>query len=169
MKIALDTNCVLEAVDEGAHAHRSMCRILEAGRSGQAEIYISRHSLTELSREDRLTQAARELAAGFSVLPHYPIGPWAEQVATWDETYGTWGDVQRNEKIQRELAYLAKSGSDLRDRGAYLDALHAGVDVFVTSDKQLVGSRPAARIHERFRLRVSTPADLAELLRPPTG
>ncbi|PIY40774.1 MAG: hypothetical protein COZ06_27685, partial [Armatimonadetes bacterium CG_4_10_14_3_um_filter_66_18] len=82
----------------------------------------------------------------------------------WEQAEGTWGDASQNDDIQCELAVLAKSGNDLRDRGAFLDALKAGVDLFVTSDKQLVGSGPAKRIGDRFGLRVVTPQWLAEAL-----
>jgi hypothetical protein len=65
---------------------------------------------------------------------------------TIEQLAGTWEDAKRNEQIQQELEQLAKSGNDIPDRGAYLDALRAGADAFVTSDKQLVGTSPAARI-----------------------
>ncbi len=131
-------------------------------------MWVSRHSLAELSKADPVTQAARSLAAELGVLPHYPIGTWDDQVATWDELAGTWDDARSNQAIQEELASLATSGNSIRDRGAYLDALRAGAHVFVTSDRQLAGSSPAARIRERFGLRVSTPDELASGL-PQSG
>lgn len=161
MKVVLDTNCLLDAVDGRARAHESMQRILHAARAGAVEPWVSRHSLAELSRTDPTTQAARSLAAAFGVLPHYPIGTWDDQVATWSEVAGTWDDARANQAIQEELASLARSGNSIRDRGAYLDALRANAQVFVTSDRQLVGSSPAARIQARFGLRVSTPDELA--------
>jgi hypothetical protein len=62
--------------------------------------------------------------------------------------------------VQQELQSLAKAGTDIRDRGAYIDALMARVDAFVTSDKQLVASGPANRIEQRFGLGVVTPSDM---------
>lgn len=51
---------------------------------------------------------------------------------------------------------LANSGSDLRDRGAFVDALRAGA-VLVTSDRQLVVLGPAARIEAVTGVRPITP------------
>jgi predicted nucleic acid-binding protein len=167
MKVALDTNCLLDAVDPSALSHDAMQHILHAARTGAIELWVSKHSLAELSRADPMTQAARSLAAEFGVLPHYPIGTWDDQVETWDEVAGTWDDARANQAIQEELASLATSGNSIRDRGAYLDALRANADVFVTSDRQLVGSSPAARIRERFGLRVSTPDEFASGLPQP--
>lgn len=59
---------------------------------------------------------------------------------------------------------LAKSGADLRDRGAYIDALCAKADVFVTSDKDLAGKGPSKRIAEKFGLKIVTPKILASKL-----
>lgn len=64
----------------------------------------------------------------------------------------------------RTFAELAKSGTDIRDRGGFIDALCSGLDGFVTSDKQLVGSGPAKRINERFSTKVLTPEQLADEL-----
>jgi hypothetical protein len=77
---------------------------------------------------------------------------------------GTWEDARRNEEIQNDLEQLAKSGNDIRDRGAFLDAWLGGADVFVTSDKQLVGTGPSKRIQVKFQIRVLWPADLANEL-----
>lgn len=160
MKIVLDTNCLIDAVSPTAHAHRPLQKILQAFTSEQVELLVSRHSLAEISRPEPAVELARKLC----VLPHWPIGSWDEQISTWDEASGTWDDARRHEQVQQELKKLAKSGNDIRDRGAYLDALMAGADVFVTSDKQLVGSRPAERLNKKCGLRVVTPATLvAEL------
>lgn len=99
------------------------------------------------------------------MLPYWPIGTIAEQVATIDQLTGTWEDAKRNEQVQIELERLAKSGNDIRDRGAFLDALLSGADVFVTSDRHPAGSRPSQRIQEKFGLRILRPADLSEELR----
>jgi hypothetical protein len=114
---------------------------------------VSRHTLAEVQRPDE----ACELAKTVEVVPYWPIGTISEQVATIEQLTGTWQDARRNEQIQQELTQLAKSGNDIRDRGAYLDALRAGADAFITSDRHLVNSAPAARILGRFGLRVLTP------------
>lgn len=90
-------------------------------------------------------------------LSHWPIGSCKEQVGSWQQLTGSWDDAKRNDEIQRRLEALAKSGTDIRDRGAFVDALRNGVDGFVTSDKQLVGSGPAARINEAFSTKLVTP------------
>ncbi len=158
MKIALDSDCFIHAVNADAHAYASLKIILSASEHGAITVMVSRHTLHELSRKP---DQAYELAKTFEVLPHWPIGTIAEQVAMIKDLAGTWEDARRNEKIQAELQVLAKSGNDIRDRGAYLDALHAGMQAFVTSDRQLVGSGPARRLEKRFGLRVVTPRDLA--------
>ena len=75
---------------------------------------------------------------------------------------GTWDDIRRNDQIQEELEKLAKSGNDIRDRGAFIDALCSNYDGFVTSDKQFIGSGPVRRINERFSTKVISPEDLLE-------
>ncbi|MHB8652752.1 MAG: hypothetical protein ACYDA9_02630 [Terriglobia bacterium] len=157
MKVTLDTNCFIDAVSPLAHAHASMGMLLSAAKSGSISMTVSRLTLHELScRADQ----AYELAKTFEVLPHWPIGSIGEQVAMVKDLAGTWDDAHRNQEIQREIQALAKAGNDIRDRGAYLDALCAGVRVFVTSDKHLAGNEPARKIGERFGLRVVTPNDL---------
>jgi len=78
---------------------------------------------------------------------------------------GTWCDANRNNSISGELSKLANSGNDIRDRGAFLDALHAKADAFVTSDKHLVGIGPAKKITERYGLRIVAPAELLNMLK----
>ena len=77
---------------------------------------------------------------------------------------GTFDDMRRNHTIQQELKGLAKSGNDLRDRGAFIDALHASMDFFVTSDKHLVGAGPAQRIFDKFHLRIARPDEAAQII-----
>jgi predicted nucleic acid-binding protein len=161
MKVALDTNCFIDAVNPIADANAAMNEILKAHASGKVKAMVSRHTLAELCNPPE----ARRFAETLPVLPYWPIGTIAQQVATIEQLAGTWEDARRNEQIQEELEQLAKSGNDIRDRGGYLDALHGGADVFVTSDKQLAGSGPSKRIQERFGLRVLRPADLANELR----
>ena len=109
---------------------------------------------------------ARALAGSLATIPYWPVGTIAEQVSTIEQLTGTWDDSKRNQEIEEEVARLAKSGTDIRDRGAYLDALRAEADVFVTSDKQLAGSGPASRIRTRFGLRICTPFKLASEIDP---
>ncbi|HEV2298075.1 MAG TPA: hypothetical protein VGR72_06120 [Candidatus Acidoferrales bacterium] len=163
MKVALDTDCFINAVTATAHANAAMKAILAAHASEKVTVTVSRHTLTELTDPSR---RAFDLAKSFAVLPHWPIGTIAEQVATIEQLAGTWEDAHRNEEIQRELEQLAKSGNSIRDRGALLDALHAGADAFVTSDRHLVGSGPAKRIEAKFGIRILRPADLARELSP---
>lgn len=63
--------------------------------------------------------------------------------------------------LQKELEQLAKSGNDIRDRGAMLDAIRVKVDVFVTSDHHLVDSNPAKKIQIKFGIRILSPSELA--------
>jgi len=157
MKIVLDTNCLLDAADENTLPYLPLQKLLAAAASGKIKIFVSRHSLSELTKDSPITERAKAIANSLPVLPHYPIATWNEQVATWDQLSGTWDDARHNQEIQIELTSLAKSGNDIRDRGAYIDALLARVDVFITSDKDLVGGGPARRIQDRFGLWVITP------------
>ena len=164
MRIALDTNCLLDAADEASPSYAYVQRILTSAAGTDHELFVSRHSLSELKKASPQTERAKHIARGCQILPHYPIGTWDDQVATWDEVSGSWDDARRNQGIQRELEALAKAGSGIRDRGAYIDSLLGGVDVFVTSDRQLAAAGPAARIRERFGLRVLTPEDVVSEL-----
>jgi len=157
MNIVFDTNCVIDAVIPSSDAYPHMKKLLVAAAEGKIAVAISRHTVAEILEPE----AARVLANNFKIVPYWPIGTIAEQVATIEQLAGTWKDAGRNEEIQQELSRLAKSGNDIRDRGAYLDALHAGADVFVTSDNQLAGSGPAKRILDRFGLRVAKPHEIA--------
>jgi predicted nucleic acid-binding protein len=161
VKVVLDTNCLLDAVNESATAYRALQKLLAEARAGRIELCVSRHTLSELSKDDPKTRRAKAIANGCVTLPHYTIGSWDKQVATWEQSAGSWDDARRNQDLQLELASLANAGNDIRDRGAYIDALLARAAVFVTSDRQLVGSGPASRIRQRFDLRVVTPDALA--------
>lgn len=163
LRVVLDSNCFIDATRSSAHAYAAMQCILGACSQGRLVALVSRHTLAELERKP---DPALSLAKQFEVLPHFPIGTWKEQVASWNEVAGTWADARRNQQVQLELETHAKSGNDIRDRGAYLDALRARVDAFVTSDSQLADSSPAKRIEQRFGLRVVRPAQLATELSP---
>jgi predicted nucleic acid-binding protein len=160
MKVVLDTNCFIDAVNSGADSHAAMKLILEAHASGKVKAMVSRHTLAELLDPPEALRIANLLP----VLPHWPIGTIAEQVSTIEQLAGTWQDARRNEQIQNDLEGLLKSGNDIRDRGAFLDAVLAGADVFVTSDRQLAGGGPAKRIQDRFGIRVLKPTDFAHEL-----
>jgi predicted nucleic acid-binding protein len=161
MKIVLDTMCIIYAFNPSLHAHAAMKFILNTVEDRQVELWVSRHTLFELSKDDPVTTVARAFAHHLKILPHWPIGAFSDQVTSWDNSAGTWEDARRYQDMQTELATLANSGNDIHDRGAYLDALVAGADLFVTSDKHLVLSCPASRLERRFGLRVITPEALA--------
>ena len=154
MKLALDTNCFIDAFNPASPNHQPAKRLLQFGSAGAVDLLVSRHTLAQLDTKD---DEASRVAHTLPILPHWPIGTWDDQVGTWDQLEGTWDDARRHDEIQAEIEVLAKAGTDIRDRGAYLDALMAGVHAFVTSDKQLVGSGPASRIGTRFGLRCETP------------
>jgi hypothetical protein len=158
---ALDTNCFIDAVNPRSQSYEVMQRIFTAFNGGKLSLKVSLQTLHELEQKK---DSAWELAKTLAELPHWPIGTWDEQVGTWEEQTGTWDDAKRNDKIQLELKELAKSGTDIRDRGGYIDALCSELDGFVTSDKQLVGAGPYKRINERFFTKVLTPEQLADEL-----
>jgi hypothetical protein len=156
---AVDTNCLIDAVNPGSQSYEAMNRVLSAFKTGKVLLKVSLQTLDELERKK---DAAWALANTLPVLPHWPIGTWGEQVGTWAQQTGTWDDGKRNDEIQLEIKELANSGTDIRDRGAYIDALRSRLDGFVTSDKQLVAAGPSKRINERFFTKVLTPEQLAD-------
>ena len=129
MKLALDANCFINAVNQQALSYGSVQRLLAAKSTGQAELYVSLHTLHELEQKP---DEALDLAKSLPSLPYWPIGGVKELVGTINQLTGTLGDMRSNHVIQEELESLANSGNDLRDRGAFLDALHASMDAFVT-------------------------------------
>jgi len=161
VKLALDAKCFIDAFNPASSNHDAAKRLFQLAPQRDIELLVSRHTLAQLSRVD---DEASRLAHTLPILPHWPIGAWAEQVGTWDQTQGSWDDARRHDDVQGEIQTLAKAGTDIRDRGAYLDALMAAVEAFVTSDKQLAGSGPSVRIKERFGLRVETPQAMIDAL-----
>jgi len=158
---ALDANCFIDAVNPSSSSYDALQRILQTAKKGRVSLKVSLQTLEELKgREDE----AWELAKSMPELRHWPIGTWEEQVGTWEQQTGTWDDARQNDQIQSELKALAKSGTDIRDRGGYIDALRNGLNGFVTSDKQLVGPGPSARINKRFSTKALTPEQVAEEL-----
>lgn len=159
--VVVDTNCVIDAVTPSAVAFDSLQYILAAHRMGAIKLMMSRHSLSEIHHPD----AARQLAEQIDVLPHLPIGAWEEQVSMWNQVQGTWADIAGNDELRVEIGQLANHGTDLRDCGAYLEAMSSCAHYFVTSDKQLVGSGPAQRLTGKFGTKVTDPKRLqVELL-----
>jgi hypothetical protein len=141
-----------------------MREIFRLQEVGMIELCVSQHTLAELGvRRD----GAYERASSLHVLPYFPIGAWSDLVGTWNNLAGTWSDIGTNQAIQEELKSLANAGTNIRDRGTYIDALHACVKYFVTSDRQLASPGPAKRIGDRFGLKVVTPSELADELRGP--
>lgn len=134
--------------------YRHLQEIFKASKAGKITLFVSLHSLHELERKP---DSAFALAKSLPLLPHFPIGAWDEQIGTLSQLSGTWDDAKRNEEIQKDLMTLAKSGADIRDRGAYIDALLAKADAFVTSDKGLAGEGPSKRIADRYGLKIATP------------
>lgn len=160
-KVVLDTNCFIDATNPTSRAHEALQIILKASHSGKITLLVSLHSLHELEQKP---DEALALAKSLPLLPHFPIGTWGEQVGSWSQAAGTWEDAKRNEEIQNDLKKRAKSGADIRDRGAYIDALHAHANVFVTSDEGLAGNGPSSRIAAKYELRIMTPTGLASEL-----
>ena len=158
-KYGLDTNCFIDAVNNHSTSYGSVRLLLNAAHRGNLHLGVSLHTLHELEEKK---DEAWKLAISLTEIPHWPIGTWDEQVGTWKQQSGTWDDGRKNDNIQKELEALAKSGNDIRDRGAFIDALCSGYDGFVTSDNQLVGKGPAKRINERFSIKVLSPEQLVE-------
>ena len=159
MRLGLDANCFIDRFNPASPNHDAAALLFEAGDDERVTLLVSRHTLTELGvRRDE----ALELAESLPVLRHWPIGTWGEQVAAWNQLEGTWADAARHQGLQQRLKALAKTGTDIRDRGAALDALLNGVDGFVTSDGALADPKPAARIREATGLRVLTPRAAVE-------
>lgn len=161
LKIAADSNCFINAVNVNSHSYRHLEEIFKLRDLGRITIMVSLHTLHEVKEP----QAAIDLAKSCQLLPHYLIGTFDEQIATISQLAGTLNDAKRNQEIQTDIASLAKSGTDIRDRGAYVDALCSRVDVFMTSDRQLVGGGPALRIAEKYGLRILTPKQVCELVK----
>ena len=159
-KIAADTNCFIDAVDIESHSYCYMKKIINWRDLGILRLFVSQHSLHEIKKQ----QNAIDLANACEILPYYPIGAWGDQeIVKWGELAGTWGDVEANQAIQNDIKVnRAKSGTDIRDRGACVDALRAGVSVFMTSDRSLADRGPAARIVEKHGLKILTPKQVVE-------
>lgn len=166
IKIGLDTNCFLDALNTASPSHQAMTQVFALFEAGQIELFVSLQTLSELEVKP---DGALELACKCKQLPHWAIGTWDEQVGNWKQVSGSWDDAKANDDLQLELKNLAKAGNSIQDRGAYIDSLKAGMNHFLTSDRQLVGSAPAQRIEARFGLKVTTPRDFIKAERGPLG
>ncbi len=159
LKVAADANCFIDAVDARSHSYPYLKTILELRDRGLLKLFISRHSLYEIQK----SQNAIDLANTCEILPYHPIGTWGDQeIVKWGALAGTWNDAKINQTVQEDIQNLAKSGTDIRDRGAYIDALRAAVDVYMTSDRQLAGNGSAPRIAGKYGLKILTPKQFAE-------
>ncbi len=158
MKVVFDTNCFIDALNAASPAHGPVQMLLKAWDSGRLRIMVSLHTLHELSAKP---DAALDLARTAECIPHYPVGTWGNQIAKWEQLAGTWNDARRNKAILRDLKQLAKARADIRDHGAYIDALFSKADAFVTSDPDYSGSGPAKRISMKYGSRILTPSQLA--------
>lgn len=158
----LDTNCFIYAANPPSELAADLNVVLSAERRGLIAIKVSRHTLDELSKKP---DEAYRLAQTFEVLPYWPIRTIAGLVGTIEQLSGTWKDAHRNEDIQQEIEDLVKSGSSIRDRGAYLDALLAHADLFITNDTTHLAN-PAQRelILRKFGVRILTPCEFAQQL-----
>lgn len=161
MQIVLDANCFIDSLNAERKEYRSLQNLFAARSTGRVSVFVSRHTLAELAYKP---DDAYELARTFPVLPHWLIGAISEQVASIKDLQGSWVDARRNDANQLELKQLAGGGNDIRDRGAYVDALLAQMDVFVTSDQHFVKKVPSDRICERFGLRAVTPSQFVNEL-----
>jgi predicted nucleic acid-binding protein len=155
MLIVLDTNCFINAVSATAVEYGAARRLLAVSPS-IAQLAISRHSLHELERR---VDAALALARGVQQLSYYPVGTISELLGSIHGLAGTLDDMKDTTRTMGELGQLARARADIRDKGALLDAILAKASMFVTSDHDLVGAEPAARIGSAFRIGVLTPTD----------
>ncbi len=159
LKVALDANAFIGAVNHTEPGYDALQKIFSQN-PGRVKIYVSVHTLHELQPSPN----ALTLAKSAILLPHFLIGTWGDQVASWDQVSGTWADQRLADEKYQDLRNLAKSGADIRDLGAYVDALYGGVDVFLTSDLDMAGRGPMSRIMSKYQLRILTPQQLADEL-----
>jgi hypothetical protein len=153
-RVALDANCFIDAVTPSAHAYDAMDRILDAHSRNEITLCVSLQTLHELEQRP---DSALELAGRAERLAHYSIGSWDEQVGSWADEAGTWADGKFDDERQQSMAMLAKKGTDIRDRGALIDALRGDCGFFITSDGQLSKPGPACRLEKEFPIRIRTP------------
>ncbi len=161
MRVTFDANQFINAVNPMTVAYADLQTILAGRTAGRLGLTVSLHTIHELEIKP---DAALALARTAVVLPYYPIGSWDDLVGTWNDLAGTWDDIRRNDSARQTIERLAKAGASIRDAGAYIDALRARVDYFVTSDRALVDPGPLSRIQSQFGLKIVSPAELAAML-----
>ena len=88
MKLALDTNCFIDAFNLASPNHEAAKRLLLFAPTRGIELVVSRHTLAQLSRVD---DQASCLAHTLPILPYWPVGAWEEQVGSWDQAQGVLG------------------------------------------------------------------------------
>lgn len=159
MKVTLDTNCFIDLNNPSSFAYASLSKIFELANKEEIELYVSRHTLDELSKKP---DEAYTLAKTITILPYWPVGSWDDLVGTWKDLTGTWDDIGRNNLLKEEIKNLAKAGTSIRDQGVYIDSLHSKIEVFITSDKKMAKTSPAKRLYERFGLNVITPKEFCD-------
>jgi len=155
LKVALDANCFIAYYNAQNHSQVAVRRIFSFWRQGGIDLFVSLKTIDELScKPDQCFALANQV----SKLPNYPVGTWDDAVGSWKDQAGTWADAKGNQHLQQLIHQLAKKGADIRDRGAFLDAVLADMDFFITHDPHLSGSGPAQRLAGRFNTRVMTPS-----------
>lgn len=134
--------------------------------AGSVVLAVSQHSLLQLEAvTDRFGTSALDLAKTAVVLPCYPTGSISELVGPIDGLAGSLSEVTGTDQFRLQLADIATSGTDLRDRGALIDTYRFGASWFVTNDKGLVGSGPQGRIRAHLGISVVRPADFVARIR----
>jgi rRNA-processing protein FCF1 len=162
--VVLDTNCFIDAANAKSHAYGSI-RALLAADPTHLRISVSRHTIDELERGDKkYPDGALQEARRFPVLPYFPVGPIEDLLGSIKDLAGTFDDMRVNAAREEQLRLLAKSGTDLRDRGALIDAVQARASVFITSDGKLSKAGPAERIRAALGIQVMPPAKAVEEL-----
>jgi hypothetical protein len=111
MKVALDTNCFIDAATPNADAYAAMRCIFEAHESRTILVVVSRHTLSELLDPPD----ARRLAEALPALPHWPIGTIGEQVATIEQLAGTWAEDHARDLLARDPGRTASRGRKRRE------------------------------------------------------
>jgi hypothetical protein len=159
--VVCDTNVWIEASRD---ADSDAGKLLARSVSLRWTLAVSKHSLAELAAgSERYGPLAERLAREQTELPYFPIGSIDELLGTIGELAGTLGDMNENERRRDGLGELASAGTNIRDRGALIDAIRAGADFFVTSDAGLCGNGPRGRIEQTFPICVRCPGEMIDL------
>jgi hypothetical protein len=160
-KLALDTNCFIDAFSQESHAFDAMQTILALASDDRLDLYVSVQSLSELKGGN---DDPERLARSLKQLPHFRVGSWNEQIESWKNEGGTWEESREDEKRQKLIHDLANTGNSIRDRGGYIDAIRSNLDAFVTSDGQFTKPVPASTLNRAFRTKVLKPQQVVEQL-----